>query len=246
MKTFVMGSVALLGWTVAWGSAAFSAPVYVGLQDGNGAITTVVNGANGSATFGLTQIGTSGVFASGSVEGTPPLPEPNVLSNALAVSGEHDLGGTVSIYISELNQFPLNFSSFISSFANAFTAVGSLGSGNQTANTATKVVESTYVTACPTPGSACPVGSAYAEGTLLSTTTFTQGGAPIVTDIAAQPPLTAPYVTTEVYTVTFAAPSGVNVYGGVTSSIGLAVPEPTSIALLGAGLFGLNLVRRRR
>lgn len=240
-------AAALLGGVLGLAAQAQSAPVYVGIQDGNGAIKTIVNGANGSATFGLTEFGTSGVYASGSVEGTPPLPEPKLLSNTLTVSGEHDGGGTVSIYVSELNQFPLNYASFFSSFSNIFAPVDTLGAKNQTANTATKVVESTYVTACPIPGAACPAASAFAEGKLLSTTTFTAGGATTVDDGAVRPGgLTAPYVETEVYTITFAAPAGVNLYGQVSSSIDMSVPEPASMALVGTALLGLGVVRRRR
>jgi hypothetical protein len=225
---------------------ARAAPVYVGLQNGSGAITTIINAVNGSATFALTEIGTSGAYASGTVEGTPPLTEPNLLSNAIAVSGEHDSGATVSIYVTELNQTPLKFSSFQSSFSNTFAAVNSLGSGNQTANLATRVVEATYVTACNTGNNPCPVSDAFAEGTLLSTTTFTQGGTTTLQKMALlSSGLTSPYAMTEVYTITFAAPSGGNTYGGVSSSISIAVPEPTPIALIGAALIGLGLVKRR-
>jgi hypothetical protein len=234
---------------------AQAAPVYVGLQDGNGAIATVINAPSGNGPFGfsITQIGLSGIYASGSVEGTPPLNEPDLLSTALTVSGEHDpAGGTVSIYVTELNQFPLTFTSYLSTFSNLFPALSTLGNGNQTANTVTQVVESTYVTSCLPVGANCqplyaPGGAnQYPEGILLSTTTFTSNAVTTVTEGAGRPNLTAPYAETEEYTITFAPASGVNTYGGVSSSIDVATPEPMSLALFGSALLGLGVVRQRR
>jgi hypothetical protein len=232
---------------MARGTGAYPAPLYVGVQDGNSAVATVTpgGGASGLVTYGTQaspkQVGTSSVFVAISAEGTPPLPEPQLLSNSLTVSGEHDAGGTESIYVSELNQFPvMPFASFFSEFANTFAPVNTLGAGNQTTNTAAQVVETTYVTPCG-PGP-CPATDAFAEGTLLSTTTFTQGGGTTVNSGVPVPAgLTAPYATTEVYTITLAAPSGPNVYGQVSASIDLQlIPEPASIALLGTALAGVG------
>jgi hypothetical protein len=228
-------------------TAAHAAPVYVGLQDGNGAITKVVNGANGSANVGsptnVIEIGTSGVYVYGSVKGTPPLNEPDLFSNSVSLSGEHDGGGTVSIYVTELNQFPLTYAGFASSFKNSFAPISGF-----TTNSATKVVESSFITPCLPPNSACPASDIFAEGTLLSTTTFTPSGATSVSDWASLPVgETAPYAITEEYTITFAAPGGVNgSYGQVSASIDVTVPEPVSMALLGVGMLGLGVVRRRR
>lgn len=248
--TDVLLKSAFVGVLTAMAATAQAAPIYVGLQDGGGAITTIIAAANGSTTFGLTQIGNSGVAVSGNVSGTPPQNEPTLLSNTVTLSGEHDGGGTVSVYVSELNLNPLNYRDFVSRFTNAFNPLSSLGAGNQTANTATRVVESTYVTSCALLGltaqGACQASDAYAEGTLLSTTTFTQGGFTSVVDSATAAALTAPYVVTEVYNVTFAAPSGVNTYGGITASIDMSVPEPRSLTVLAIGLLGLTMAAYTR
>jgi hypothetical protein len=245
LKGSLLAGLTALG--AVWITAAHAAPVYVGLQDGNGAIVKVVSNANGSAKFGSStnpiEIGASGVYAYGSVEGTPPLSEPNLLSNSVSLSGEHDGGGTVSIYVTELNQFPLKFGDFYSTFANSFAPLGGF-----TTNTATQVVESTYITACLPANSACPASDVFAEGKLLSTTTFTPGGSTSVTKFAGVPAgETVPYAETEVYTITFAAPGGADgSYGQVSASIDVSVPEPVSMALLGVGMLGLGVVRRRK
>jgi hypothetical protein len=234
-KTLFYMALACSGLTVS----AQAAPIYIGVQDGNGAIVTVVSGANGTGTFGLTQIGTTGIYVSGSDEGTPPLPEPDIISNALDVSGEHNgSGGTVSIYMSELNQFPLasSFNSFFSKFE---TTIPSTYAGFP--NSVISVTESTYVSPCAVPNVACTASDAFKTADLLSTVTFTAQGTDTAGGTAQIPAgLTTPYSTTEVYTVTFGAG-----YGDASSLIDVSVPEPASLALLSAGLLGLGYVRKR-
>jgi hypothetical protein len=225
---------------------AVAAPVYVGLQDGNGTIDTIVNGANGAATFGVTPIGTSGIFASGSVEGTPPLPEPDLLSNTLDVAGEHDAaGGTISVYVTETNQFPLSFNSYFSGFQSAI-ATNAPGPIGATGNTVTQVQESIYVHDCVINTPCSATTDVYKLDTLVATDTFTSTGS--VEKISQiNPGLTAPYAITEVYTVTFAPYSSVNnSYGQASNSISMSVPEPASMAMFGMGMVALGFVRRRR
>jgi hypothetical protein len=217
------------------------------LQDRSGAIATVALTpvTPGGYSFSLVQVGTSGIYASGSVEGTPPLPEPDLLSNTLDVAGEHDpAGGTISVYVTETNQFPLSFNSYFSGFQSTIVANAPGGTGN----TVTQVQETIYVHDCVASpcGTTSPTISTdvFNLDQLVATDTFTATGS--VEKISQiTPRLTAPYAITEVYTETF-GPGGVNQYGQASNSISMSVPEPASMAILGVGMIALRFVRRRR
>ena len=74
---------------------------------------------------------------------------------------------------------------------------------------------------------------------LLSTTLL--ANSPNITLSAAAPVLTAPYQVAEQYKVTFT--SAGTIQGTIQENA--YVPEPVSISLLGAGLIGLGVIRRR-
>jgi hypothetical protein len=244
VKRLLFATAAALSVLGAAGASA--APIYVGYQIGNGAITIVLSAPSGNGPFNYgsagapISVGTSGIVIYGTVEGTPPLPEPDLLSNAVSLSGEHDpSGGPISIYVTELNQFPTNFGDFYSTFGANLPATGPSGP-----NDAISVVESTYVHACANPGGACLASDEYQKDVLLSTTTFSGIGSGSTVGYASLPPNeTTPYAVTEVYTVNFTPNGG---YGQVNASIAVTVPEPLSIGLLGSGLFALGLIRRSR
>jgi hypothetical protein len=240
MKYLLLSTLAALsiGWV---GTSANAAPIYLGLQDGNGAIfqpaLTAIPG--GGFSFAIQQIGGSGVYASGTVEGTPPLPEPFLLSATTDLAGSHDPNGAVvSIYMTETNQFPTTFAGYSSHFASTIPLLV-----NNNPNTVKSVVESIYVHDCG--GVPCNSGTdVFNLDKLVATATFTAtGGVDAISPITHG--LAWPYAVTEVYTVTF-GPGGVTAYGSATNSISMSVPEPFSLALLGSALFGLGLVRRRR
>ena len=202
-------------------SGAHATAISIGLQQigvNGGAISTVTtDGGTGAAFFG----GTYGSFTFNSVstQGAPLLPQGALSTTSIQTSST--AAGTISIYITESG---LTSPTGAASWLSAFTS-------NTFSGAAISVVESTFFS---------NVNAIY-DGTPIASTTFTSIGAGANTSTAAVGPL---YSETVKYVVTVGSGfSNVNDTINLTAS---AIPEPASMAILGAGLIGIGLIRRKR
>jgi hypothetical protein len=227
MKTPLLATATLLGMSILWVAGASAAPIYVGYAVDGSLIATVDAGSSGwYNSNGIITVG-PGLYISTAITCTSPSPEPDLLSTSVDFSGSPSTTtNTINIYVTELNQETPAFSALESTFTSALDPGVPLPGGHH----AVQMVESTYVTTCTNVvNNGCLASDAFAMGTLLSTTTFSPIGN-AVTDVVSRPSnLAIPFVTTEVFSTTFASQ-----YGDLDLSIDVVgVPEPASLGLLG-------------
>jgi len=211
----------LLGATAALGLAALAPaanalPIFIGYSTNGGATITDFAGSGSDASASVTGFTTAGFTINLSATGSPTFNQPNFGSNTLTVRSTGS--GSIILYASETG---------ITTLPSAFTS----GFSNNPLSD-TNVTEATYAGANVKYSLTNLLAtSLLAPGTTSSATTATPAGLP------------ATYSLTETYAITFGAGGGV--VNATILEIG-RIPEPMSIALLGAGLLGLGVVKRKR
>lgn len=177
------------------------------------------------------------------VFGTPPNPQPGLMSAATTVSEIPAADGSVTIFITEQNlTAPLTGHDIESIFSQIENTLPTLNGGGP-AGGAPTATETTYIN---TDDAQFGPGLDPGGATKLSTTTFTGAGVFSTTAFAVPPTLSGAYSETEVFTVTpnaCGSPCSSVTFSG---SIDMQVPEPSTLTLLGVGLLGIPLLRRRK
>jgi hypothetical protein len=202
--------------------AAHASLITIALQEASvngGAITVVANdGGSGSVTY-APPVSTYGTFDTNNISalGAPILHQGSLSTNTVNVSSS--FAGTLKIWITETGYTsPIGSGQFRSGLTSNLLQDG-----------VASVELITYID---------PANGLYG-GTILSDVLFTSISSSSFT--TNSPALSGPYSLTEEYIITATGA------GSSQDTISLSyVPEPASILLIGLGLAGLGVVRRKR
>lgn len=221
MRKILFATVAAT--TLAFASAA-SAALLIRVSSSVGpASVTTPSEADGDVAFVGSIAGFSSVIVS--AQGVPQIPTPEL--STTAIEATPDSGAFPRTLTVEITQTGLT--SFTGILLNTFTG-NTLTSGN---NYSTFTIEH-YFDASNT---------AFGTGSLMASASYTGVGSfNTPAQAAAVDAMGNPFSETVIYTITVTGPGSIS----GTSQITNQVPEPATLALLGAGLLGLAAVRRAR
>jgi hypothetical protein len=219
MRRFLLTATTLVAVPLLWASAAHATLISIGLQEAgvNGGVVTTVATDSGTGAASISD--SYGTFTNSiSAIGSPVLTEPQLDSASINVSTA--VAGEITVYVTETGlTTPTGINKFLSSFTS-----------NLFSGAVTSVIEETLLST---------TNQLYL-GTALAATKFTTSNQTAYATTTTAP-LTL-YSETEKYFITFAGSGDVN----DTIDLKQAVPEPASLAIMGAGLIGLSMIRRRK
>jgi PEP-CTERM motif-containing protein len=220
MKRTLLTAVAMAASSLLWASGALALPVSVDASltaPGVAPFTNICSGNGSCAAAGVAVGPTWSISAT--VSGTPPQSQGTLLSQTIDVQTSGP--STIWIFANETGlTSPLGLNNWVSSFTANALPVG------------WSVVERT----CLVNGGVADVCSPTLHQATL-TSIGTSG--PFIDAFTT----TSPYTAIEEYIITATGTGSANLTINLNPA---AAPEPASLALLGAGLAGLGLVRRRR